>query len=309
MFLQEYKTKIDQYDKNNIILKEDPTLVITVSAIIFFYLFVIPIMSLVWINYVVSIFKFRRPKYNEELTKEIRSITNFNVDVYTVDIPEKNAYHAGTKRIFITNGLMQMLTHKEIIAILLHECGHYANSDVKKNIFLVNPICNILVLFAMAGILSITIINGVPGDEIYLLFKVHDLFQFVKNILLNLTIGRRAEYLADSFASECGYKSEILSALNKLELWVRGQVCGQSDTKFCDVKMKRLHMFDEHPEFWKRKINIESEDLKYTKKVLKDFNFINVKRSYFELRQVWKKLNKEFKEFEKNKKLEKKVNK
>lgn len=298
MDLKSAKKIVD--NNNQITLKEDAGVSFLVGFL-FFYFFVIPAFSLLWINYIGSIFKFRRPKYNEALTKEIQEITKFPVEIYTVDIPERNAYHAGTKRVFITNGLMDMLTHKEVIAILLHECGHYANSDVKKNVFFVDPICSILILFVIAGLITITVANGVPGDELYFIFKIHDLFSSIKSVILNLTIGRKMEYLADSFASESGYQKEMVSALSKIELFVRTQVCGKTNTKACDIKMKRLHMFDEHPEFWKRKINIESGDLKYTKKAIDDLNFVNAKKSFFELRDVWKKLNIAIKEEKKSK--------
>lgn len=276
---------------DKVVLNEDP--VIAFGAFIVFFLYIIPILQILFYNYVFSIAKSGRPKYNDELTKEIQKITNFPVEVYTLNIEQINAFHIGTKRIFITEGFMKMLNHREIVAVLLHECGHYANMDVKKNVFLVDPFIKLITFSVVASILVLTGgLGGVPSFYVYFIFKG------LGNIIKNLTIGRKMEYLADSFAAEHGYAKEMVSSLEKIEKYVRKKLCKKNTkSKDCDMILKDLHRFDEHPEFWKRRLNINSEDLKYTKKALDEFTFVNIKKSYFELRPIWKKLKKDIEDY------------
>lgn len=277
--------------EQQVVLNEDPVFVF--GAFIVFFLYIIPILQILFYNYVFSIAKSGRPKYNDELTKEIQKITNFPIEVYTLNITEINAYHIGTKRIFITDGFMKMLDHRETIAVLLHECGHYANMDVKKNLFLVDPFIRMFVLFSIVGVFILTGISGIVFS-----FYLRLIFGGIARTIINLTIGRKMEYLADSFAAEHGYAKEMVSSLEKIEKYVRNKLCKKNTkSKDCDMILKDLHRFDEHPEFWKRRLNINSEDLKYTKKALDEFTFVNIKKSYFELRPIWKKLKKDIEDY------------
>jgi Zn-dependent protease with chaperone function len=277
--------------EEKMLLKEDP--IIAVGAVIIFYLYIIPIIKILFYNYIYSFVKSARPKYNDELTKEIQKITNFPVEVYIVNTIEINAFTAGTKKIYMTDGLIKMLSHKEIIGVLLHECGHYANMDLKKDVFLVDPLIKMLTIFLVAGIIVLMGPAG-AGIGIYLSF----FFKGILRLIVGVTLGRKMEYLADSFATEHGYGKEMVSALEKMEKYLRKNLCGKkTNSKECDMVLKDLHTFDEHPEFWKRKLNINSEDLKYTKKALDEFTFVNIKKSYFELRPIWKKLKKDIEEY------------
>ena len=296
MNLREAKKLIDDnkqliIKEEQMILKEDP--IIAFGALIIFFLYVIPLMQILFYNYVYSLAKSSRPKYNEELTKEIQAITKFPVEVYTLNVEEINAFHIGMKRIFITDGFMKMLNRKEIIAVLLHECGHYANMDVKKNVFMVDPFIKILSVFVIAGLV---LLMGPAGTGLGLYLSIF--FRGILKVIVALTLGRKMEYLADSFATEHGYGKEMVSALEKIEKYVRKKLCKKNTkSKECDGILKDIHRFDEHPEFWKRRLNINSEDLKYTKKALDEFTFVNIKKSYFELRPIWKKLKKDIEEY------------
>lgn len=252
--------------------------------------FVLPYLYLFIFNHIGSFLK--NSHKDIKLTKVIQDITNYPVEVYILhDTKTLNAFHSGTKKIYITEGLMSYLTNKEIISVLLHECGHYANIDLKKNIFLIEPIFKFIFLLEMV---------------VFFIFPPVLLFVILITSLSEQTLlslrKQRNEFLADSFASEHGYGKELISALEKIRILIKKDFCKNiKDNTLCEIQLHRAYSkipYKSHPDTWQRKLNIKSDDLKYTKKVFKDMKIQYVKKSYFELKRIFNKLNDEIKKEE-----------
>jgi Zn-dependent protease with chaperone function len=262
--------------------------IVSLGSIWFLTSFIIPFLNKMWFNFLMT--RTKNSKFNEELTREVQALSNLPVNVYIInDFKNYDAFHAGTKSIYISAALVKDLTKRETIAVLLHETGHYLNSDSNKTTYLYLPIHKIVFYMILS-----TALVFIPLTVI--LFFVSEPF-FLK--LLNKK-NQRAEFLADSYASELGYGKDLMSALDKFFNKLKAEVCKESkDKKMCEIKLFDDHKnnkdYQSHPDFFERKININSTELKYTKLALKHGKFKHIRKSYFELKKLFKKIKQEIK--------------
>lgn len=278
------KNKQTQYTLN----ESGIGIVVSIGAIWFLTSFIIPFLSKMWFNFLMT--RMKTSIFDKNLTDEIQSLTNLPVNIYVInDTKNYDAFHAGTKSIYISKALLNDLTHREAIAVLLHETGHYVNNDSNRVTYMYMPI-NKLILFLLFAIALASIPIAV------ILFFISESL-FIKFLSKR---SHRAEFLADSFASELGYGKELISALNKFFNKIKEDVCKESkDKQVCEIDLFDYYQtnksYTSHPDFFEREININSEELKYTKLALKDGKFKYIKKSYFELKRLFKKINEEIK--------------
>ena len=163
--------------------------------------------------------------YDKNLSQKIISITkDSNVKVHILDIDEKaNAFNLGTADIYLTNDLFNLLTEDEIVAVCLHEYGHfYYGHFNERNIKF--SLADFIACFAMIPF-------GIITYGIGFIF-----WPIIMPILTKMgytAVDRKSyklqEYAADSYAKEKGYGKQLASALIKFEQYVysefREQIC------------------------------------------------------------------------------------
>ena len=135
-----------------------------------------------------------------------------------------NAYFGGfgrAKRVVHFDTLLEKLTHKELLAVLGHELGHFAHGDIYKNIALVGAM--LLGMFALFGNLPETLylemgLSDTPAVMMILFVLLMPPLGFVMMPIMGI-ISRHNEYEADKMGSELGGAAgsiELANALQKL---------------------------------------------------------------------------------------------
>jgi len=161
--------------------------------------------------------------------KELMDKTGFvSSGVYISDASKRdarlNAYFGGfgkAKRVVLFDTLLEKLTHKELLAVLGHELGHFAHGDIYKNIALVGGM--LFMLFGVFGNLpeSLYFEMGL-SQQPYVIMILLLLFMPVLGFIMMPIMGimsRHNEYEADRMGSELGGPAgaiELANALQKL---------------------------------------------------------------------------------------------
>ena len=141
--------------------------------------------------------------------------------VYIMEDPALNAFATGRKpeksAVCATTGLLKVLDDTELEGVMAHELGHIKNYDMRVN----------TIAFALVGIISmiadffwrITIFGGRDNRNqlMYILAIVAVVLAPIAATLLQLSISRRREYLADATgALTTRYPEGLASALEKI---------------------------------------------------------------------------------------------
>jgi len=145
--------------------------------------------------------------------------------VFVIDASKRdnrlNAYFGGlgkTKRVVLFDTLIDKLTHKELLAVLGHELGHFSHGDIWKNIGMMGLL--LFSAFFLLGNLPADLfyemgIEKHAGAEIAMMMLLLPLISFVFTPMMSF-VSRHNEYAADVFGSELGGKENLVSALIKL---------------------------------------------------------------------------------------------
>ena len=169
------------------------------------------------------------PLKDEELKKDIDGLlkrSGFKSNgVYVVDASKRdsrlNAYFGGlgkSKRVVLFDTLLEKLSKDELLAVLGHELGHFANKDILKNIFMMG-----VMIFALFYIFA-----NLPNelfDELHLSkepYTIEALFLLLSPVftfffmpLINF-VSRKNEYGADRHGANLTSRSSLRNALLKL---------------------------------------------------------------------------------------------
>ncbi|MBN2894940.1 MAG: M48 family metallopeptidase [Campylobacterales bacterium] len=132
-----------------------------------------------------------------------------------------NAYFGGlgrSKRVVLFDTLLQKLNHKELLAVLGHELGHFAHGDIYKNIASVGAM--LFVMFAFFGNLPESLylelgIAETPGIVMVLFLLLMSPLGFVMMPLMGL-LSRHNEFEADREGARLGGSEYLVGALKKL---------------------------------------------------------------------------------------------
>jgi len=170
-----------------------------------------------------------KPLDDEELNAKISELmdaTGFvSSGVYISDASKRdarlNAYFGGlgkSKRVVLFDTLLEKLSHKELLAVLGHELGHFAHGDIYKNIAMVGAM--LFGMFALFGNIPEDFylelgISEQPYIAIILLMMFMPILSFIMMPLMGV-VSRHNEYAADETGSELGGKENLASALKKL---------------------------------------------------------------------------------------------
>ena len=197
--------------------------------------------STIFLMIIISVYiypTFISPLFNkfdnladESIKGEIEDLSNqtdFNIkNLYVMDKSKRtkhpNAYFTGFKnnrRIVFYDTLIDLLSPKEIKAVLAHEIGHYKYNHVIKSL-----IMSTIIIFLGMYILSylvnsnnyLSLLNlpfNASSQLIALIFSYQIMSFFIEPFFSILS--RRNEYEADNFASSKVNKEHLISSLIKL---------------------------------------------------------------------------------------------
>ena len=187
------------------------------------------LVNVIYPTIIAPIFNKFTPLEDGELKRDIETMmqgVGLKSDgVFVLDASKRdsrlNAYFGGlgkSKRVVLFDTLMEKLNHKELLAVLGHELGHFSHGDIWKNIGMMG-----ILLFASFFLLgnlpeSLFFEMGVEmkaGVEIAMMILLLPLLSFVFTPIMSY-VSRHNEYAADEFGSELGGKENLVSALIKL---------------------------------------------------------------------------------------------
>lgn len=136
-----------------------------------------------------------------------------------------NAYFSGfgkSKTIVLYDTLLEQMSEDEIVAVFAHEMGHNKHKDTLKmyGISILNVVVCVFAAWKLVSVPKIYLDFGFEklnyGFAFYLLATVFLAFFSPFFGLFSGVLSRRAEYAADRFAAENGYKEALISALKVL---------------------------------------------------------------------------------------------
>jgi STE24 endopeptidase len=197
-----------------------------------FIFMVVILINMLYPAFRAMFFDKLTPLEDEELDSEIKTLmdkTGFvSSGVFVSDASKRdgrlNAYFGGfgkAKRVVLFDTLLEKLTHKELLAVLGHELGHFAHGDIYKNIALVGAM--LFAMFAIFGNLpeSLYLEMGMsesPALMMILLLLFMPVLGFIMMPIMGI-VSRHNEYEADKMGSELGGPAgsiELANALMKL---------------------------------------------------------------------------------------------
>ena len=233
--------------KDNLISLVMTLLIISLLSLIFFYIvtyqnlwwllmsltmFSLIIISMfIYPTYISPIFNKFKKLNDENIKDEIKDLskrTNFSIEnLFIMDRSKRskhpNAYFTGFKsnrRIVFYDTLIDLLSAKEIKAVLAHEIGHYKHNHIVKSLVL-SSIVIFIGMFLLSQLINsnhyLEILN-LPisaSSQLVALFFTYQVVSFFTDPFFS-TLSRKNEYEADAFASNQVEKEYLISSLTKL---------------------------------------------------------------------------------------------
>ena len=233
--------------KDNLISLLLTLIVVSLLSLVFFYIvsfqnlwwllmslamFLVIIISMfIYPTYISPIFNKFKKLQNENIKDEIKDLserTDFSIEnLFVMDRSKRskhpNAYFTGfskNRRIVFYDTLIDLLTPKEIKAVLAHEIGHYKHNHITKSLgistfiifigmFLISQLVN------NSNYLEMLNLNNSASSQLIALFFTYQIISFFTDPFFS-TLSRKNEYEADVFASKQVQKEHLISSLVKL---------------------------------------------------------------------------------------------
>ena len=233
--------------KDNLISLLLTLIVISLLSLVFFY--IVSFQNLWWLLMSLAMFSliiismFIYPTYISPIFNKFKKLQNENIKVEIKDLSERtdfsienlfvmdrskrskhpNAYFTGfskNRRIVFYDTLIDLLSPKEIKAVLAHEIGHYKHNHITKSLvistfiifigmFLISQLVN------NSDYLEILNLNNSASSQLIALFFTYQIISFFTDPFFS-TLSRKNEYEADMFASKQVQKEHLISSLVKL---------------------------------------------------------------------------------------------
>ncbi|MDR0713386.1 MAG: M48 family metallopeptidase [Bacteroidales bacterium] len=189
-------------------------------------------MAVFYSSLIVPLFNKQTLLEDGELKDAITQYSDragFHLDrIYTIDGSKRstkaNAYFSGLgrkKRIVLFDTLIKELTLDEIVAVLLHEIGHYKKKHVITSIIL-SIIQTGITLFILSLFISQPALSqalGATGACFHIGLIAFGILYNPISVIVGLglnVLSRKHEYQADTFAARFGMARGLISALKKL---------------------------------------------------------------------------------------------
>jgi len=191
-------------------------------------------MAFFYSSLIVPLFNKQKPLEDGELKYQITSYAErakFHIDkIYTIDGSKRstkaNAYFSGLgrkKRIVLFDTLIGELSTDEIVAVLMHEIGHYQKHHIINSMIL-SFIQTGIMLFIFSLFVSQPVLSqalGMPGASFHIGLIAFGILYSPISIVIGLmmnTFSRKNEYQADRFAADFGMSNSLISSLKKLSV-------------------------------------------------------------------------------------------
>lgn len=182
----------------------------------------------------------------QQLSNEVFALTGVRGQpprLFVVPSREPNAFAAGTGRggesvVAVTWGLLDLLTEKEVRAVLAHEAGHLRNQDVGRNLVIAAMVSGLGFIMSIGDWLlyntrgsrqsynvdKVDEKNDSKKDDFVSRIAAASLILYVTGAasyalatLVRLSSSRTAEFAADDFAKSIGAGPDLAAALQKLD--------------------------------------------------------------------------------------------
>jgi STE24 endopeptidase len=181
---------------------------------------------------IVPLFNRQRPLEDGELSDKITYCAKqagFRVGkVCVIDGSKRstkaNAYFSGLgrkRRIVLFDTLIKELSTDEIVAVLMHEIGHYRKKHITAGIIM-SLIQTGVMLFVFSLFVSQPVLSqalGMSGASFHVGLIAFGILYSPVSVVIGLvmnTLSRKNEYQADNFARRCGMGDALIGALRKL---------------------------------------------------------------------------------------------
>jgi STE24 endopeptidase len=196
------------------------------------------------------------------IIKTLSNKTNFNVtDVYVMDGSKRskhsNAYFTGfykSKRIVFFDTLLDILTPKEVQAVLAHEIGHYKKKHITKSMILslFISLAGLYLLFQVSMYTPLFIDLGINPNStsqlvIFFSLVLSPVLYFLNPIFSS--ISRKNEFEADNYAKEYSDKNDLITSLKKLY---------KENLTLIKTSPIYSQVYNSHPTVFERINNLES---------------------------------------------------
>ena len=233
--------------KDNLISLLLTLIVVSLLSLVFFYIVsfqnlwwllmslamfsVIIISMFIYPTYISPIFNKFKKLQNENIKDEIKDLserTDFSIEnLFVMDRSKRskhpNAYFTGfskNRRIVFYDTLIDLLSPKEIKAVLAHEIGHYKHNHITKSL-VISTFIIFIGMFLLSQLvnnsnyLEILNLNNSASSQLIALFFTYQIISFFTDPFFS-TLSRKNEYEADVFASKQVQKEHLISSLVKL---------------------------------------------------------------------------------------------
>jgi STE24 endopeptidase len=197
-----------------------------------------------------------------DIIKTLSNKTDFNItDVYVMDGSKRskhsNAYFTGfykSKRIVFFDTLLEILTPKEVQAVLAHEIGHYKKNHITKSMILslFISLAGLYLLFQVSTYTPLFIELGINPDStsqlvIFFSLVLSPVLYFLNPIFSS--ISRKNEFEADNYAKEYSDKNDLITSLKKLY---------KENLTLIKTSPIYSQVYNSHPTVFERINNLES---------------------------------------------------
>ena len=191
-------------------------------------------MTFFYSSLIVPLFNKQKPLEDGELKQKITSFAEqagFRLDkIFTIDGSKRstkaNAYFSGfgrKKRIVLFDTLINELTTDEIVAVLLHEIGHYRKKHITSSMIL-SFVQTGIMLFIFSLFVSQPALSQALGVQeasfhigLITFGIMYSPISLVIGLMMN-SASRKNEFQADDFAAGFSMGNELIGALKKLSI-------------------------------------------------------------------------------------------
>ena len=191
-------------------------------------------MSAFYSSLIVPLFNKQKPLDEGELKDQITcraEQAGFHIEkIYTIDGSKRstkaNAYFSGMgrkKRIVLYDTLINELSTDEIVAVLMHEIGHYRKKHIISSGIL-SILQSGIMLFILSLFISMPVLSqalGVENASFHIGLIAFGILYSPISVVIGLfmnELSRKNEFAADNFAAQYGMSEALIGALKKLSV-------------------------------------------------------------------------------------------
>lgn len=130
-----------------------------------------------------------------------------NIKLFIKDTMDINAFAFGKQTLTITKGSINLLNDEQLKGLMAHEFGHFSHYDTV--VLLFSSTINLLMESFLRFVCWVTKPIGFLHN---IIMGFRNSLVFIGDLIL-MSVSRENEYLADSFADECGYSENLINVL------------------------------------------------------------------------------------------------